>query len=209
MMRDAPQSDAGFTLVETLVALLILSIMAVAGASLLLRSTETGKQVREKEIEIRALDIAQSFIRDDLESVTTRAAETVEGRGGARILIGGDTSRTDALLGFTRNGWINPDEAPRSGLQSVSYRLTDDGDLIRQASLRPDPVESTPVVEQVLFRKVAGVDFSFWRDGEISTYWEAVPVPPDDLLPERIEMTIRFDDERTLTVASMIGGASS
>lgn len=209
-MKEARRRQAGFTLVETLVALLILSIMAVAGGSLLLRATDAGKQVRERESDIRTLDIAQAYIRDDLESVTKRAAETADGRGGARLLTGGETAQTDALLTFVRNGWINPGGvAPRSGLQAVRYSLSEEGELVREAVLRPDPTVSTPTVRQVLLQGVEAVNIVFWRGDEMSLYWEAVAEPPDDVLPDLIEMIITFSDGRTLTIASLVAGASA
>ena len=70
-----PQSSArqaGFTLAEMLVALFILSILAVAGGNLLLRATASGEQLRDREAMVRELDIAQALIRGDLEAVVKR-----------------------------------------------------------------------------------------------------------------------------------------
>jgi general secretion pathway protein J len=210
MSSQRSQAEAGFTLVETLVALLILSIMAVAGGNLLLRATDTGKQVREREDAIRTLDIAQAYLRDDLESATLRASETADGRGGAQLLTGGETEQTDALLSFVRNGWINPEyAAARSGLQKIRYLLTQEGELVREVALRPDPTRSTPVVRRVLLENVQSVDLMFWRGDEVSLYWEAVPQPPANVLPDLIEMRITLDESRVLTISSLVGGVAS
>lgn len=210
MTRTARPTDAGFTLTEMLVALFILSMLAVAGASLLLRATETGKQVRDREAEIRVLDIAQAFIRDDLEAATLRATALDQGFGDPQTFVGGQTNRTDALIRFVRNGWINPDgAADRSGLQTVRYILSEDGDLIREAVLRPDATNSTPVARRTLLKAVSTVDIGFWRGGDLSAYWEGTPQPPGNVLPDLVELRIRFEDGRTLTVASLVGGASS
>lgn len=210
MKRPTPSSKAGFTLVETLVALLILSVMAIAGGSLLMRATDAGKQVRDRDIDIRQLDIAQAYIRDDLEAATLRAAETANGRGGLRLLTGGETRTADALISFVRNGWINPeDAAERSGLQYVSYTLTQDGELVREAALRPDPTPSTPVTRRVLLTGVEAVDLAFWRGDELSLYWEGVPGTATNLLPNRIDFAVRFDEERILTITSLVGGVPS
>lgn len=210
MSRQMPSAQKGFTLAETLVALFILSILAVAGGNLLLRANEAGKQVRDREAVIRDLDIAQATIRDDLEAMTLRAAETAHGAGGVQLLTGGETGRTDALLVFVRNGWINPGEvAARSSLQQVRYTLSDAGELVREAALRPDPTSATPVARRVLLTGVEGVDLTFWRGQERSTYWEAVPEPPANVLPDLIEMRIRLGEDRVLTIASLAGGLPS
>lgn len=201
------KDQKGFTLVETLVALFILSMLSVAGGHLLLRATASGEQLREREAFVRQLDIAQALIRSDLEAAVTRGVEPPEGYDGAMTLVGGETNRTDALLRLVRNGWMNPDgAAQRSTLQAVRYDLTPEGDLVRTAWLRPDATVSTPVAERVLLSNVAEVDFAFWRGPDVSTYWEGVPTPPNDVLPGLVEMRIRFEDERMLTILSNVGG---
>ena len=83
----SPQSQGGFTLAETLVALFILSILAVAGGQMLLRATASGEQLREREAVVRELDVAQAFIRGDLEAAARphrgleTAASPAFGRG--------------------------------------------------------------------------------------------------------------------------------
>ncbi|QYJ00152.1 type II secretion system minor pseudopilin GspJ [Thalassovita mediterranea] len=210
MTQRLTSSQSGFTLVETLVALLILSIMAVAGGSMLLGATSAGKQVREREAYIRSLDMAQAYIRGDLEAATPRAAESASGRGGPMGLTGGETSQTDALISFVRNGWINPEQAEaRSGLQYIRYELTPDGELVRIAALRPDPIEATPTARQVLLTGIETVNLTFWRGDEMSLYWESAAGGASTGLPDRIDMEIRFDDQRTLLISSLAGGVGT
>lgn len=205
----SPQSQGGFTLAETLVALFILSILAVAGGQMLLRATASGEQLREREAVVRELDVAQAFIRGDLEAAVIRGVEPPEGFDGAMTLVGGETNRTEGLLRLVRAGWINPDGvAPRSNLQAVRYDLTDEGDLVRTAWLRPDAARSTPTAERVLLRDVESVDLAFWAGDEMSTYWEGTPTPPYNVLPELIELRILFEDGRMLTIASNVGAVS-
>lgn len=205
-----PQSSArqaGFTLAEMLVALFILSILAVAGGNLLLRATASGEQLRHREATVRQLDIAQALIRSDLESVIRRGVEPVDTYGGPITLAGGETNRVDGLLRLVRNGWMNPDgTASRSDLQAVNYSLSAEGELVRTAWLRPDATASTPVAERVLLRDVADVDLAFWKGDQMSAYWEGTPEPPANEMPDIVEIRIRFDDGRVLTIASGVGG---
>lgn len=199
--------QAGFTLTEMLVALFILSILAVAGGNLLLRSTDAGRQIRDRDATIRALDIAQAFIRDDLESMISRAAQTPGAYGGPHTLVGGDTGRAGALLTFVRNGWINPEGmSPRSNLQTVRYQLTEKGELVREAWLRPDPVPSTPMTRRVLLEGVEAVDLTFWRGNEPSRYWDGKSDTSGEVLPDLVEIRISLANGRTLTIASLAGG---
>ncbi|WP_300393118.1 type II secretion system minor pseudopilin GspJ [Henriciella sp.] len=199
----------GFTLAEMLVALFILSILAVAGGNLLLRGTASGEQLREREAVIRQLDIAQAFIRSDFEAAVTRGVEPPEGYDGAMTLVGGETNRTDALFQLVRSGWMNPGGmAPRSDLQPVRYDLTPEGELVRTAWLRPDATVSTPTAKRILLTGIADIEMTFWKGNETSTYWEGTPTPPDNVLPELVEMQIRFEDDRVLVLASQTGSGS-
>ncbi|WP_084399998.1 type II secretion system minor pseudopilin GspJ [Henriciella aquimarina] len=203
MTERAKTPEAGFTLVETLVALLVLSMVSVAGGSLLLRANDAGKQVREREAALREIDIAQAFIRNDLAALTARGWSPPESGQGLQTLAGGETNRTDALMSFVRSGWLNPaGQAPRSDLQAVRYTLSDEGELVREAWLRPDPAPSTPMVRRVLLENVADVRLGFWRGSERSAYWEGTPVPPADVLPEAIDVEITFKDGRALTITA-------
>ncbi|MEM5517709.1 type II secretion system minor pseudopilin GspJ [Henriciella sp. AS95] len=209
-MTHQASSQSGFTLTETLVALFILSILAVAGGNLLLRATQAGKQVRDREAVIRTLDIAQAFIRDDLEAMVARGSIPEDGFGEPVSLVGGRTNQTDALLRFVRNGWINPNRViPRSGLQTIRYELTEDGELVRAAYLRPDPTPNTNVARRVLLDHVETVDLVFWRNGQPSAYWEGRIAPPDNVLPDLIDMRIALEDGRVLTISGLVGGLPS
>ncbi|MEQ9315406.1 MAG: type II secretion system minor pseudopilin GspJ [Henriciella sp.] len=210
-MTNAPAPrNHGFTLTETLVALFILSILAVAGGNLLLRATDAGKQVRDREAVIRELDIAQAFIRDDLEAIVQRGSLPVDGLGEPLTLVGGETNQTDAIIRFVRNGWMNPDRAiARSGLQTVRYVVTEEGDLVREAYLRPDPAPNTTIARRVLLNNVEEVDLTFWLDGVPSVYWEGATTPPADVLPDLIDVRIALKDGRTLTISSLVGGMPS
>ncbi|WP_300381597.1 type II secretion system minor pseudopilin GspJ [Henriciella sp.] len=208
--QDVHKGEGGFTLVETLVALLILSMLAAAGGALLLRATSSGEQLREREAEMRQMDIAQAFIRSDIENAVLRAVEPPEGYDGAMAMAGGETNRTDALLRLVRNGWMNPGGlARRSDLQPVSYDLNAEGELVRTAWIRPDATQSTPVAERVLLNGVESVEVMFWRDGEASTYWEGGPQANVRLLPDLIELRILFERGQVMTIAALVGGAGS
>ena len=199
----SPDRQSGFSLAETLVAMFILSILAVAGGNLLLRANDAGKQLREREAAIRELDIAQAFIRDDIAAMTARGWERPDAVGGPRTLTGGQTSLADGLISFVRTGWINPEGlSARSSLQTVRYTLSEEGDLVREAWLRPDPSSSTPKTQRTLLSDVAEVSLVFWRDGEASEYWEGTPEPPMNVLPDLIDMRITLNDGRVLTISA-------
>lgn len=204
-MRGRPCKQGGFSLAETLVALLILALVSAAGTSLLMGATSTTKQIKAREAETRTLDLAQALIRNDIAALSVRAVIPESGYGGAGNLFGQSRDESGAVLSFVRSGWINPQGAePRGTLQHVSYRL-ESGALIRSVSTRPDAVRATPVAERVLFENISRIELGFWRGGARSREWIGDAGQALHILPDLIDVEIVFDDDRRLQLAVMTG----
>ncbi len=200
------RSQSGFTLVETLVALFILALVSSAGASLLIGATGAGKQVRAQEAEARQLDIAQSLIRQDIAAMSTRGVAPADGYTETGNLFGEAPRGELPFLRFVRSGWVNPANIEaRSPLQAVYYSLRE-GDLIREAALRPDASQGTPVASRVLLTDVRGIQLDFVRGGVRSDFWNGAAGQALYVLPDLIEMRITFDTGVTLTIAGITGG---
>lgn len=205
-MTPARASQTGFSLAETMVALFILALVSSAGASLLIGATGAGKQIREREGEARQIDIAQRLIRQDIAAMSARAIQPVDGFSPAVALIG-EAPRGDApFLSFVRGGWINPaDVEARSTLQAVSYALRD-GDLVREATLRPDATRGTPVSSRVLLNDVKAIELGFVRGGQRSEFWDGRSGVAQGVLPDLIEINVTFEDNTSLNMATLSGG---
>lgn len=205
-MKPLNTRQAGFTLVETLVALFILALVSVAGTSLLLGATSAGKQIRERDSSARQIDLAGAFIRNDIAAMSARAIQPNDGFSQPGNLFGESAPSENPVLSFVRSGWINPGNAePRSDLQAVEYRL-ENGNLLREATVRPDRVSDTPVSQRVLLRNVTRIDMRFQRGDEWSPDWIGDSGQPLSILPDLIEMSIGFADGRELTIAALAGG---
>nr|WP_070959624.1 type II secretion system minor pseudopilin GspJ [Hyphomonas sp. Mor2] len=205
-MTTTRTAQAGFTLAETLVALFILAIVSSAGAALLIGATTTSQQIRDQEQMTRQLDVAQRLIRQDIMAMDTRSVRSANGFSDPVNLMGERPRGDGSFLRFVRSGWINPGFVePRSGLQAVEYILRD-GDLVREATLRPDATTGTTVSSRVLLNNVRTVELSFQRGDQVSDYWEGGAGLLNDVLPDLIEVTILFEDETRLTLAALTGG---
>lgn len=199
-------SQSGFTLAETLVALFILTLVSTTGAALLMGSTSASKQIRERNDISRTIDLAQALIRSDIGALSARAVLEESGFGRPGNLFGGETRSGRKILQFVRSGWLNPDvRDARSQLQLVRYRL-EDQKLIRESFIRPDISRGTPKQERVLFEQVRDVEVRFQSGGVWSLSWNGDDGRPLHELPDLIEMTITFETEQTLTLAVLTGG---
>ena len=182
--------DAGFTLVEVLMALFVFSILSTATMAAMtstIRTKDAAKAANERIEDIARFD---RLLRQDLAAVTTRATRDAYG---TQDLASFQTYTPDgALLTFTRSGRDNPGgAAPRGDLMRVSYRLLDD-QLIRETPALPTPAINTPVQERVVLDGVERIDITASLAGRDLLQ---VNVPPDGTeLPTQI--TFEIETER-------------
>jgi general secretion pathway protein J len=115
--------SAGFTLIEVLIAMGV--TVLIAGVSFLALSTViNGVEVlREASARTHELNRLWQLLSRDLREFTPRPVRDEFGQLEAAML-GGELA--DNSLVFTRLGWHNGNQRPRSNLQRVRYRLEDE-----------------------------------------------------------------------------------
>ncbi len=200
-----PTAEAGFTLVETLVALFVVAFLALAGASLLVSTLQAGAQVDERAGALRALQVTRALMQDDFGALTRRAAIPPDGYPPARGLVGGGDTGEDALVVFIRNGWPELDGTGlRSDLMRVAYGL-DSNRLVRRSWARPDATRSTPRVDQVLMQGVEAASIRFATGGEWFDTWQNPGEGDQARLPEAVEVTVEFESGETLVQRFLTG----
>ncbi len=200
----------GFTLIEILVALLILSIMSALGygtyRAARLSAERTGESLmRTREIEFGLRMLVQDFsqlvprpVRDPLGLAATptlpalRASES--GAGSSTI---GLNSSTVSLIDLTRAGWSNTAGQQRSTLQRVSYQLVDEV-LKRSYQNALDATTGTKPVVQDLLTKVKSVQLRFLDNNQVwSNQWPPASLAPTVSFwtrPVAVEIVVEFKD---------------
>ena len=112
----------GFTLIEVLIALAItafVSAIAYRSLSAAMLGVERTRETADRTYEINR---AWMIISRDLNQFVARPIRDEFGQE-EPALTGGTLA--NRALSFTRSGWHNPNDQPRSHLQRVSYRLED------------------------------------------------------------------------------------
>lgn len=198
----------GFTLMEVMVALFILSIMsitAVSGLNAVLRSQS--KQVGVAH-QLQALQFSYTWIEQDLGEYIARDVLNPHGERLLSLMFSNDTELSkvglegEILLVLTRGGISAPNNL--SSLQRVAYVFKDQ-QLIRYTWPVLDSVTSTVVQPQVILHNIASIQLRYLSDrGVYYTNWR--DYSGTALLPMAIEWKITDEDGRSVVWLFAITG---
>lgn len=194
-MNSARHSEAGFSLIETVVAVFIVALISAGAGIMLTQTVQAGKQASASGDALIQLQIANAMMRDDFASITARHTASSDPFDQPQIFVGQSADRDTDFLTFARHGWsLAPSGELRSDLQRVAYRF-EEGQLIRKAWLRPDPDRETPVVERVLLSGMTDVRISYGKSGFWESEWQSRFVEDDlPLLPDALELICEFEN---------------
>ena len=198
--------NAGFTLIEVLIALAITAFVAAVAYSSLSTAMQAVESTRATAQRTYAMNRAWMIISRDLRQFVARPVRDEFGQV-EPAMAGGAAARF--ALSFTRGGWHNPNGLPRSNLQRVNYRV-EDGALWRDTypvldrapDTQPQQVrllEGVEVLELVFLGDLAAaerqgrgltIDTRGWQAS-----WVADTSAPDIVLLPPVALEIRLELE--------------
>lgn len=182
----------GFTLLELIVVMAIfgvMSVMAYGGLSSVLTARE---RVLESLERTTALQKAYVRLRNDFQQLRARPARDGFGEPQPALLV-----LPDGALEFTRSGWRNPLAQPRSALERVSYRLDQDGRLLRVGWRALDRAQASVASETAVLDQVEEIRWRFlekaeWRDAWPPAGGSAQPALGE--VPRAVELLLTLKD---------------
>ena len=201
-MMTARPSEAGFTLVELLVALAIFALISVAGVTLLRSGSDTQIAVKNRLEALARSNRLANALESDLAQAIARPVRDSTGQP-LPAFIESDDATPGTLFGFVRGGWSNFDEAPRAGLQRVAYVL--DGKALKRIDW-PMLDGATSGEAATLLDDVSAADVRF-RDnaGEWRSDWTATDA---NALPRAIELRLTIGGKPEQRMLFLVGAQS-
>ena len=191
-MSARRQSEAGFTLVEMLIALFIFALISAGTMTALTGSLSARAQVKTRLAEISEVEVMRALIKTDMQHMILRENRDSFGAVDPLALSGG---YDENLISFTRTGRTNPGGLQaRSELQRVTYVFERDA-LIRRALPSENPAQVSDISERVLMRDLVDLDIEFLKNNRRVTnlsisaavIGDARQNPPIDVMRLRAE----------------------
>ena len=156
----------GFTLIEVLISLVILSIIAIVSTNFLQSSIDLRNQSKSKVDDIKVFNLGVSTIRRDLMSTVNLPMRDNFGNQLPNF-IGSNTDKKITFLGF-----INRIDSSRSSISRIEY-LFDDTKFIRRVYFTADPYDYDDHIDSVIFDNIDDVEISFLSDNRWFKEWPA------------------------------------
>ena len=156
----------GFTLIEVLISLVILSIIAIVSTNFLQSSIDLRNQSKSKVDDIKVFNLGVSTIRRDLMSVVNLPMRDNFGNQLPNF-IGSNADKKITFLGF-----INRIDSSRSSISRIEY-LFNDARFIIRVYFTADPYDYDDYIDSVIFNNIDDVEISFLVDNRWFTEWPA------------------------------------
>ena len=155
-------TSRGFTLIEMLVAVLIFALISVGAYSTLDAAQDAQETMRVRGERFIQLQKAITMLSRDYRQLSFRRARDQYGERTPIVRGAGDSEKDEIFIEFTRSGWRNPAQLPRSTLEHVIYRF-EDGQLIRYSFLLLDQAQTSTPVRRVLIDGVLSMKIEFLK----------------------------------------------
>lgn len=156
------RQQRGFTLVEVLVASVILAVMGVMAYRGVTEARVAVGNAEGHLDRLREVQRAMQLVVTDFRTLTRRPIREPIGDGMRASLL--RDPNAIVLVEFSRAGWPNGAGTPRGTDQRVLYRI-DQGKLVREHWTVMDPTLATPPVKRELLTGVERVDIRYLTTG--------------------------------------------
>ena len=180
--------NRGFTLMEMLVALGIFAVIGVLSSQLLRHTITVSDVLIDRGDRLVEVQRAMSVMSRDFHQVVTRSIRDEFGDSAEHLVLDQFGS-----LNFTRTGWSNLMNRPRSNLQRVEYFLAD-GVLVRRYWPVLDRTEATESIDQELLADVEQLEFAIIDSDNVDHFsWPPLMASEAETPPTPVAIQLSID----------------
>ena len=179
----------GFTLLELLISISILSVLGLGAYQMLQTVVASNDRVRASSDGATDLNLAFSILQRDFNQFVPRPVRDRYGEPMAPLVFDNE----DYVVEFTRGGWSNPAGRSRSRLQRVAYRIDyDEQTLTRHFWEVLDRAEDSEPISQLLLEGVTDFRVTGLTDDFVSSP-ESEPGQGKQTAPVGVEVVVAIE----------------
>lgn len=179
-------NQGGFSLVEMLVAVFLLSVVSLISLSVMSNFADANQMVTDKMSDLGKIERARDYLRSDLREAIERGFFVQDHK----------LDNSGLLFRLTRGNSENAKvEVAYSPVEMIEYRISENK-LIRRSYLRPEAVENTPFREYVVLERVAEISLKFYDGFLWYDYWINGQNPNAAPLPRALEISWFMSDNK-------------
>jgi type II secretion system protein J len=175
-------SNKGFTIIEVLISLVILSMIAIVSSNILKSSLNTEQETSLQLNSIKELNLASTIIRRDLRQIVNVNSKDFYGNNLYGTFISQINSQS---LMFNSNIKSLSDEV--SPIKRIQYEL-DDNNLIRKQYFSSNPYGQDDFTKIELIKNIDNLRFSFFHENSWHQSW-----PVSLVASKKIPMLIKIE----------------
>ena len=172
----------GFTLIEVLVSLVILSMIAVISSNILQSSLETEFNSSERLQSARKLNFSSINLKRDIRQIINVPLRDFYGNQIKGTFIG---NNIDNKIAF--NTKIKSISNEISPIKRVEYAL-EENNLVRKQFYSSNPYDADEFIKSVLIEEVSEIDIKFWHEKMWYQEW-----PVDTITQRKIPELIKLE----------------
>ena len=180
--------NKGFTLIEVLVSLVILSMIAVISSNILQSSLELERTSSQRLSSVRSLNFSLILIRRDIRQIINVPLKDFYGNPMSATLIGNNEDKR--IMFNTKIKSISNNSSP---IKRVEYVL-EDNKFIRRQFFSTNPYDADEFIATFLIEDISQMDIEFMFQRQWYQQWPISPIT-ERQIPTLIKFKFKKNQE--------------
>ena len=181
-------NNKGFTIIEVLVTLIILSMIAIITSNILQSSLQSEKKSTQRLNSIKELNLASSILRRDIRQIANVSIKDFYGNKMYGTFI--SELNSDNLM-FTTNVKSFSNEV--SPLKRVQY-VVEDKNFVRKQYYSTNPYNQDEYTKSIIINNIDKLQLSFLNENKWHQSWPVSPITSKKI-PTLIKIEFRLDNK--------------
>lgn len=181
-------SKKGFTIIEVLVTLIILSMIAIISSNILQSSLESEKVSSQRLYSIKELNLASSILRRDIRQIANVSIKDFYGNKINGTFI--SELGSENLMFTTKVKSFSNEVSP---LKRVQY-VIENKNFIRKQYYSSNPYNQDEYTKSIIINDIDNLKLSFLNENKWHQSWPVSPITSKKI-PTLIKIDFRLDNK--------------